>query len=106
MQANGAKQPNMTAYLLANHLLNFVAPAFFVALLVVAASSRLPGGRSRGGRGRLGWRQQFAWVSGVNVLVLAAGLVLFSQDGKLLTYTAMALAAALTQWLLLRGWKT
>jgi hypothetical protein len=75
-----------------------------VALLVVAASSRLPGGRSPGGPGRLGWRQQFAWVCGVNVLVLAAGLVLFSQDGKLLTYTAMALASALTQWLL-RGWK-
>jgi hypothetical protein len=98
------KQPNMTAYLLANHLLNFVAPAFFVALLVVLASSRLPGGRLRS-PGRLGWRQQFALVSGVNVLVLAAGLVLFSQDGKLLTYAAMALASALAQWLL-RGWKT
>ena len=95
----------MTAYLLANHILNFVAPAFFVALLVVAASSRLPGGRSRGGSGRFGWRQQLALVSGVNVLVLAAGLVFFSQDGKLLTYAAMALASALVQWLLLRCWK-
>ncbi len=95
----------MTAYLLANHLLNFVAPALFVALLVVAVSSRLPGGRKRAAPGRLGWRQQFVLVSGVNVLVLAAGLVLFSQDGKLLTYAAMALASALVQWLLLRGWK-
>ena len=95
----------MTAYLLANHLLNFFAPAFFVALLVVTVASRLPGGRSRGASGRPGWRQQLALVSGVNVLVLAAGLVLFSQDGKLLTYAAMALASALTQWLLVRGWK-
>lgn len=95
----------MTAYLLANHLLNFVAPAIFVALLVVAVASRLPGGRNRGGSCRLGWRQQLALVSGVNVLVLAAGLVLFSQDGKLLTYAAMALASALAQWLLQRGWK-
>ena len=95
----------MTAYLLANHILNFVAPAFFVALLVVAVASRLPGGRNRGGSDRLGWRQQLALVSGVNVLVLAAGLVFFSQDGKLLTYAAMALASALVQWLLLRGWK-
>ena len=92
----------MTAYLLANHLLNFLAPAFFVAWLVVAVSSRLPGWRSRSGPG---WRQQFALVSGVNVLVQAAGLVLFSQDGKLLTYAAMALASALAQWLLMRGWK-
>ena len=95
----------MTAYLLANHLLNFVAPAFFVALLVVTVSSRLPGGRNRGGPARLGWRQQLALVSGVNVLVLAGGLVFFSQDGKLLTYAAMALASALAQWLLQRGWK-
>jgi hypothetical protein len=95
----------MTAYLLANHLLNFVAPAFFVAGLVVVVSSRLPAGRSRGSPGRLGWWQQFALVFGANLLVLAGGLVLFSQDGKLLTYAAMALAAALAQWLLVRGWK-
>ena len=95
----------MTAYLLANHLLNFVAPAFFVAWLVVAVSARWTARRSSGGRGRLGWWRQFALLSGVNVLVLVAGLVLFSQDGKLLTYAALALASALAQWLLLRGWK-
>jgi hypothetical protein len=38
-------------------------------------------------------------------LVLVAGLVLFSQDGKLLTYAAMALMAAIAQWLLMRGWR-
>ena len=95
----------MTAYLLANHLLNFVAPAFFVAWLVVGVSSRWPAGRSRGGPSWLGWRQQLFLVFGVNLLVLAGGLVIFSQDGKLLTYAVMALAAAVAQWLLVRGRK-
>ncbi len=53
----------------------------------------------------MGWRRQFAIVALVNVLVLVAGLVFFSQDGKLLTYTAMALSAAIAQWLLMRAWR-
>ena len=40
----------------------------------------------------MGWGRQFAIVALVNVLVLVAGLVFFSQDGKLLTYAAMTLA--------------
>jgi hypothetical protein len=53
----------------------------------------------------MGWRRQFVIVALVNVLVLVAGLVFFSQDGKLLTYTAMALSAAISQWLLMRAWR-
>jgi hypothetical protein len=41
----------------------------------------------------------------VNVLVLAAGLVLFGNDGKMATYAAMVLASAVCQWVLWRGWK-
>jgi hypothetical protein len=95
----------MTAYLLTNHFLNFIAPALFVALCVVLAARRWPGGRSAARSGSMGWRRQFAIVALVNVLVLVAGLVFFSQDGKLLTYTAMALCAAISQWLLMRAWR-
>jgi hypothetical protein len=48
---------------------------------------------------------QLALVFAVNLLVTVCGLVVFGHDGRLLTYAAMALAAALVQWLLLRGWK-
>jgi hypothetical protein len=38
----------------------------------------------------------------VGCVVLAGGLVVFGQDGKMLTYLALVLAAASSQWLLLR----
>jgi len=100
----------MTFYLLTNHLLNFVAPAAFLALLMVGLSS-LPGlskSKTGGKAARLSrpsWRWQLTLVFAANLLVTAGGLVFFGHDGKLLTYAAMALAAALVQWLLLRGWK-
>ena len=96
----------MTAYLLTNHLLNFIAPALFVAWCVVLAARRWPGGRSAARSSRMGWGRQFAIVALVNVLVMVAGLVFFSQDGKLLTYAAMTLAAAIVQWLSMRAGRT
>jgi hypothetical protein len=39
------------------------------------------------------------------LFTLTAGLLLFGHDGKMATYAALVLAAALCQWLLLRGWK-
>ena len=100
----------MTFYLLANHLLNFVAPAAFLALLMVGLSTWLPFPKSKAvGKAsrvsRPGWRWQFTMVFAANLLVNAGGLVFFGHDGRLLTYAAMALGAALVQWLLLRGWK-
>jgi hypothetical protein len=109
LHRNFLDQP-MTFYLLANHLLNFVAPAAFLALLMVGLSALLPFSKSKAGgkAARLsspGWRLQLALVFAVNLLVTVCGLVVFGHDGRLLTYAAMALAAALVQWLLLRGWK-
>ncbi len=100
----------MTFYLLTNHLLNFVAPSAFLALLMVGLSSLLPLSNSKAGGNaarlsRPSWRWQFALVFAANLLVTIGGLVFFGHDGRLLTYAAMALAAALVQWLLLRGWK-
>jgi len=39
------------------------------------------------------------------MLVLAAGLVLFGREGRMLSYAALALAMAASQWLRLGGWK-
>ena len=95
----------MTAYLLTDHILNFIAPAAMVALLLVLSSrifsrflvSKRPVAQSI-------W-EQAATIFIVNVLALAAGLVFFGNDGKMATYAAMVLAAAVCQWILFKGWK-
>jgi hypothetical protein len=95
----------MTAYLLLDHILNFIAPAAVVALLIVLLGrvfrrflvSKRPAAQSI-------WAQA-AIIFVVSVLVLAAGLVFFGNDGKMATYAAMVLAAAVCQWVLFKGWK-
>ena len=95
----------MTAYLLTDHLLNFLAPAAVVAVLLVLlvrlfsrflVSKRLATQSI--------WAQS-ATIFIVNVIVLMAGLVFFGNDGKMATYAAMVLAAAICQWVLFKGWK-
>lgn len=83
------------------HGLNFAAPALFVALAMVAAN-------------RLFWRQApwraVWWVQGaihfsVGLAALLAGLIYFGSDARMLTYLALVLSCATSQWLLARGWK-
>lgn len=93
----------MTAYLLTNHLLNFMAPAALLALLLVGVS-RFLFFRSKNPLVKTWWAQA-AIVFGVNIVVLTTGLLFFGRDGKMLTYAALVLGAALCQWLMLRGWK-
>ncbi|BEP95624.1 hypothetical protein GmRootA79_40080 [Acidovorax sp. A79] len=84
-----------------NHLLNFVAPAAAVALLL-ALSGRFIGSRTPlplSGGSRL------AIVFTVGVATLAAGLVVWGRDGRMLTYAALVVACATCQWVLVRGWK-
>jgi hypothetical protein len=84
-----------------NHLLNFVAPAAAMAVLMVL------GGRmfgSTSGTSRAAWVQaaiQFV----VGCAVLLAGLVLLGRDGKMFTYAALVLACATCQWALGKGWR-
>ena len=95
----------MTAYLLTDHLLNFIAPAAVVALLLVLLVrlfSRFLVSKKLVTQSI--WAQA-AIIFIVNVLVLTAGLVFFGNDGKMATYAAMVLAAAICQWILFKGWK-
>ena len=95
----------MTAYLLLDHILNFLAPAAALALLLVLLSQIF----SRFLASKKPLTQsiyaQAAIIFIVNVLVLAAGLVLFGNDGKMATYAALVLASAVCQWVLWRGWR-
>ena len=95
----------MTAYLLTNHLLNFMAPAAFVAVLLVLLPRLFSGFfKSKRPLAQAVW-MQFAIVFVAGMAVLVAGLLIFGHDGKMLTYAALVVVAALCQWVLLRGWK-
>lgn len=92
----------MTAYLLANHFLNFTAPSLFLALGMACACRVLPMGRRPGAPA---WWRQLQVLLGVNLTVSTVVFFLLGQDGKLMGYAAITAAAAITQWWLLRGWK-
>ena len=94
----------MTAYLLTNHLLNFAAPALVVALLLVLLARIFSSFfASKRAIAQSIWAQA-AIIFIVNLLTMAAGLVFFGNDGKMASYAAMVVAAALTYWVLIRGW--
>lgn len=84
-----------------NHLLNFVAPAAVLAVLLAPGSRWLMGKSAAA----LSWWAQAAIVFAVGCGVLAAGLWWLGRDGKLLTYAALLLACATCQWVLRRGWR-
>ncbi len=95
----------MTALNLTNQLLNFMAPAAFVALMVVLFA-RLFSRFLRSKRpAALSIIAQLAIVFIASVLLLLAGLVIFGRDGKMASYALLALGAATCQWMLLRSWK-
>lgn len=92
----------MTAYLLFNHLLNLMAPAAVVALLLMLGSRVWRGFFISNRAPAHSFIARTALVFIVNLTVLGAGLVLFGHDGKMMTYAAMVLAASGTLWALQR----
>jgi len=91
----------MPALTFLNHLLNFLAPAVFLAVLL-------------GLGGRIFWRsatplvnlwEQMLLNAVLGAAVLGLCLALWGRDGKLATYALLVLAMGSCQWLLLRGWK-
>lgn len=81
---------------LVNHLLNFVAPAVAVGLVLALFAPWLGLRYSP----RWSWLRQAGINTAIGVLVLIGGLVLFGRDGKMVTYAAMVMACATSQWLL------
>lgn len=86
---------------LLNHVLNFLAPALWMAVGVALAARLFMKKRPAA----LSLYAQAAINFVVNVTALGLGLWFFGHDGKMASYTGMALLCASSQWLMLRGWK-
>ena len=84
-----------------NHVLNFFAPAFWVALSVTLFSPIFMRKQALAG----GLIRSAAINFGISSLILIVGLLFFGRDGKMSTYAAMALFCASSQWVLQRGWR-
>ena len=91
----------MTLLTLTNHVLNLAAPAFVLALLLVAGSHVFMRKRARPG----GWVVPVAVLFVVGCAVLGLGGWLLGSDGRMLTYVALVLACASAQWVWLRAWR-
>ena len=84
----------MSFFGLLDHLLNFLAPAVVVGLLVALAAPLIQGKT----RPNHSWLKQAAINCVACAFALLGGLVFFGHDGKMATYTAMVLACASSQW--------
>lgn len=80
---------------LLDHLLNFVAPALVVGVLLAVAGQFL----GRNNAGRPGWIAQAAINSIAGVAALTAALWFFGRDGKMAAYAALVLVCATAQWI-------
>ena len=83
------------------HLLNFAAPALVLAFFLPLAARLL----FKKQKTVFGLTSQTGINFAVGLTVLAIGLWVFGRDGKLSTYTALVLAMASSQWVLMRGWR-
>ena len=84
-----------------NHVVNFTAPAFAVAVLTALLARKLVFTNGD----RPGFRMLVVGGSAASVMVLAGGLWMFGRDGKMSTYAAMVVVCATTQWVMARAWK-
>jgi hypothetical protein len=84
-----------------NHLMNFTAPAVFLAIVSAFFVRQL--------RFTKGAVPQFRVLAAVacaaGLVASVAGLWAFGHDGRMATYAAMVLASATSQWLMARAWK-
>lgn len=80
------------------HLLNFVAPAWALALGLALATRLTPA--AWGLASRRSMRVQLVLQGLLGSAVLFGGLALFGVDGKMATYGALVVLAASVQWCL------
>ncbi len=79
---------------LLNHLLNFVAPAGVVGVLLALIAPLVY--RKVALAHRLSTQIAINFI--VGLAALAGGMVFFGHDGKMATYAAMVVACAASQW--------
>ena len=84
---------------LIDHLLNFVAPAFIVALTLAILTRWM----FRRNAGAAGFWAQIALNATAGVAVLAIGLLYFGRDGKMASYAALVVVCGTVQWFLAGG---
>jgi hypothetical protein len=85
------------------HILNFILPAVFVGgLLAVIAPLAL---RIKTKRTRQQVMRQWLINAIVGIVALALGLWFYGVDGKMMSYTALVLVQALSQFVQLRAWR-
>ena len=85
------------------HLLNLLAPALGVALVVALATSL--GLLGRRWRGFPGWLVRVGWMTLTGSISLLVSLVVWGRDGKMMAYGLLVLTVALTQMVCLRMWR-
>lgn len=83
------------------HLLNFVAPALGLALLLPLLSRLLLKKQAL----LLPWWGQMLLNFLVGVAALLLALWWLGRDGKMTGYALLVLAVASSQWVLARGWR-
>jgi hypothetical protein len=76
------------------HLLGLFLPALASGALAAAAAKALWRVELSGIR----WLRLALWSGGAGSLALLMGLVVFGRDGRMLSYAAMLMAAALALW--------
>ena len=81
------------------HVLNFSAPAVAVSAWITLISPLI----WRHSSTWQAWTSRFVLNSLAGLAMLVLGLVWSGQDGKMISYVAMVLACASSQWLLTRG---
>ena len=91
----------MTLFDILLHLLNFVAPAFALAVLLPLLTLVLMGKRGA----ILAWKGQILVNLVVGLATLFGALWWLGRDGKMTGYAMLVVAVASSQWLLLRGWR-
>ena len=84
---------------IANHLINFTAPAAFVAIFTaffarsaLFGTARLPG-----------FLRLAIYCFVASLIVLVVGLSFFGRDGKMASYAVMVLVCASVPWAMARG---
>lgn len=86
---------------LLNQLLNFLAPALFVAVFTSLIARIF----MRKSHITMAWWSQAAINFIVGAAALLLGLWYFGHDGKMATYAALVLGCATSQWLMGRSWR-